>query len=97
MIVTTKTSIFDIISCNCDQPEHYSSDQYDKPAKCVNCWGHTPANSKQYPQKERQLFKIKCEQNILFTEARKVYEYFNGAKTCANAVKPDTCNKATQS
>ena len=83
---------------NCAQPEHCASGQCDKPAKCVNCSGDHPANSKQCPQweKERQILKIKCEQNISFPEARKHYEQFNGPKTYASAVKPGTCNKSTQ-
>ena len=59
------------VCCNCAQPEHCASGQCDKPAKCVNCSGDHPANSKQCPQweKERQILKIKCEQNISFPEA----------------------------
>ena len=86
------------VCCNCAQPEHCASGQCDKPAKCVNCSGDHPANSKECPQweKEKQILKIKCEQNISFPEARKQYEQFNGAKTYASAVKPGTCNKSTQ-
>ena len=86
------------VCCNCAQSEHCASGQCDKPAKCVNCSGDHPANSKQCPQweKERQILKIKCEQNISFPEARKHYEHFNGPKTYASAVKPGTCNKSTQ-
>ena len=86
------------VCCNCAQPEHCASGQCDKPAKCVNCSGDHPANSKECPQweKEKQILKIKCEQNISFPEARKQYEQFNIAKTYASAVKPGTCNKSTQ-
>ena len=86
------------VCCNCAQPEHCASGQCDKPAKCVNCSGDHPANSKECPQweKEKQILKIKCEQNISFPEARKQFEQFNGAKTYASAVKPGTCNKSTQ-
>ena len=86
------------VCCNCAQPEHCASGQCDKPAKFVNCSGDHPANSKECPQweKEKQILKIKCEQNISFPEARKQYEQFNGAKTYASAVKPDTCIKSTQ-
>ena len=86
------------VCCNCAQPEHCASGQCDKPAKCVNCSGDHPANSKRCPQweKEKQILRIKCEQNISFPEARKQYEQFNGAKTYASAVKPGTCNKSTQ-
>ena len=86
------------VCCNCAQPEHCASGQCDKPAKCVNCSGDHPANSKKCQQweKERQILKIKCEQNISFPEARKHYEQFNGPKTYASAVKPGTCNKSTQ-
>ena len=86
------------VCCNCAQPEHFASGQCDKPAKCVNCSGDHPANSKECPQweKEKQILKIKCEQNISFPEARKQFEQFNGAKTYASAVKPGTCNKSTQ-
>ena len=37
-----------------------------------------------------KILKIKREQNISFTEARKQYEQFY------DAVKPSTCNKSTQ-
>ena len=86
------------VCCNCAQPEHCASGQCDKPAKRVNCSGDHPANSKECPQweKEKQILKIKCEQNISYQEARKQYEQFNGAKTYASAVKPGTCNKSTQ-
>ena len=86
------------VCCNCAQPEYCATGQCDKPAKCVNCSGDHPANSKQCSQweKERQILKIKCEQNISFPEARKHYEQFNGPKTYASAVKPGTCNKSTQ-
>ena len=67
--------------------------------KCVNCSGDHPANSKECPQweKEKKILKIKCEQNISFPEARKQYEQFYQARTYASAVKPDTCNKSTES
>ena len=70
----------------------------DKPAKCVNCSGNHPANSKQCPQweKEKQILKIECENNISFPDARKQYEQFYTDKTYASAVKPGTCNKTTQ-
>ena len=86
------------VCCSCAQSEHCASCQCDKPAKCVNCSGDHPAKSKQCPQweKERQILKIKCEQNISLPEARKHYEHFNGPKTYASAVKPGTCNKSTQ-
>ena len=86
------------VCCNCAQPEHCASGQCDKPAKCVNCSGDHLANSKECTQweKEKQILKIKCEQNISFPEARKQFEQFNGAKTYASAVKPGTCNKSTQ-
>ena len=41
--------------CNCGEPEHCGpSDVCDKPAKCVNCSGDHPANSKQCPQWEKE-------------------------------------------
>ena len=43
-----------------------------------------------------KILKIKCEQNISFPEARKQYEQFYQARTYANAVKPGTCNKSTE-
>ena len=70
----------------------------DKPAKCVNCSGDHPANSKLCPQweKEKIIIKIKCENNSSFPEARKQYEQFYTGQTYAGAVKPGTCNKSTQ-
>ena len=49
-----------------------------KVLKCVNCSGDHPANSKQCTawEKEKKILKIKCEQKILFPEARKQYEQF---------------------
>ena len=66
----------------------------DKPAKCINCSGDHPANSKQCPQweKEKKILLIKCE-NILFLNTRK--QFYTG-QTYASAVKPGTCNKSTQ-
>ena len=79
-------------------PEHCASGQCQRPAKCVNCSGDHPANSKEGPQweKEKKILKIKCEQNISFPEARKQYEHFYQARTNASAVKPGTCNKSTE-
>ena len=83
---------------NCGMPEHIASGQCQRPAKCVNCSGDHPANYKECPQWEieKKILKIKCEQNISFPEAHKQYEQFYQARTYASAVKPGTCNKATQ-
>ena len=79
-------------------PEHCASGQCQRTAKCVNCSGDHPANSKECPQweKEKKILKIKCEQNISFPKARKQYEQFYQARTYASAVKPGTCNKSTE-
>ena len=87
------------VCCNCGEPEHCApSGVCDKPAKCVNCSGDHPANSKQCPQweKEKKILKIKCENNLSFPDARKQYEQFYTGQTYASAVKPGTCNKSTQ-
>ena len=86
------------LGINCGMPEHCASGQCQRPAKCVNCSGDHPANSKECPQweKENKILKIKCEQNISFPEARKQYEQFYQARTYASAVKPGTCNKSTE-
>ena len=80
------------------QTEHCASGQCQRPAKCVNCSGYHPDNSKERPQweKEKKILKIKCEQNISFPEARKQYEQFYQARTYASAMKPGTCNKSTE-
>ena len=56
------------ICVNCNMPEHCPVGQSQRPAKCVNCSGEHPANSKQCPAwgKEKKILKIKCEQNISF-------------------------------
>ena len=87
------------VCCNCSEPEHCGpSGVCDKPAKCVNCSGDHPANSKQCPQweKEKKILKIKCENNLSFLEARKQYKQFYTGQTYASAVKPGTCSKSTQ-
>ena len=87
------------VCCNCGEPEHCApSGVCDKPAKCVNCSGNHPANSKQCPQweKEKKILKIKCENNLSFPDARKQYEQFYTGQTYASAIKPGTCNKSTQ-
>ena len=87
------------VCCSCGEPEHCGpSGVCDKPAKCVNCSGDHPANSKQCPQweKEKKILKIKCENNLPFPEARKQYEQFYTGQTSEGAVKPGTCNKSTQ-
>ena len=71
-VPNTKTSVVDLLYAATElNSEHCASGQCDKPAKCVNCSGDHPANSKQCPQweKEKQILKIKCEQNISFPEA----------------------------
>ena len=87
------------VCCNCGEPEHCApSGVCDKPAKCVNCSGDHPANSKQCPQweKEKKILKIKCENSLSFPDARKQYEQFYTGQTYASTVKPGTCNKSTQ-
>ena len=43
------------VCCNCGEPEHCGpSGVCDKPAKCANCSGDDPANSKQCPQCEKR-------------------------------------------
>ena len=88
-----------VVCCNCGEPEHCRpSGICDKPAKCVNCSGDHPANSKLCPQWEieKKNLKIKCENNLSFPVARKQYEQFYTDQTYASAVKPGTCNKSTQ-
>ena len=71
------------VCCNCVEPEHCGpSAVCDKSAKCVNCSGDHPANSKQCPQWEK--------------EKKIVYEQFYTGQTYASAVKPGTCNKSTK-
>ena len=79
-------------------PEHCPSGECQRPAKCANCSGDHPANSKQCPtwEKEKKIQKIKYEQNISFPEACTQYEQFYAVQTYASAVKPNTCNKQTQ-
>ena len=87
------------VCCNCGEPEHCGpSGVCNKPAKCVNCSGDHPANSKQCPQweKEKKIIKIKCENNLSFPDACKQYEQFYTGQTYASTVKPGTCNKTTQ-
>ena len=87
------------VCCNCGEPEHCGpTGVCNKPAKCVNCSGDHPANSKQCPQweKEKKILKIECENNLSFPDARKQYEQFYTGQTYASAVKPGTCNKPTQ-
>ena len=87
------------VCCNCGEPEHCGpSGVCDKPAKCVNCSGDHPANTKQCTQweKDKKILKIKCENNLSFLEARKQYEQFYTGQTYANAVKPGTFNKSIQ-
>ena len=71
-------------------PGHCPVGQCQRPAKCVNCPGEHPANSKQRPacEKEKKILKIKCEQNISFPDARKQYDQFYDIRC--------TCNKSTQ-
>ena len=55
-LVTTKIYVCGRhpVCCNCGEPEHCGpSGVCDKPAKCVNCSGDHPANSKQCPQWEK--------------------------------------------
>ena len=73
------------VCCNCAQPEHCASGQVTTlQTQCPQC------------EIEKQILKIKCEQNISFPEPRKQYEQLNGAKNYASAVKPCTCNKSIQ-
>ena len=94
-----KINVRHAVCCNCGEPEHCRpSGVCDKPAKCVNCSGDHPANSKQCPQweKEKKIIKIKCENNLSFPDARKQNEQFYTGPTYASAANPGTCNKSTQ-
>ena len=88
------------VCCNCGEPEHCApSGVCDKSAKCVNCSGDRPANSKlcqQWEKEEKKILKIKFENNLSLPEAHKQYEQFYTGQTYASAVKPGTCNKFTQ-
>ena len=49
--VTPKTSVVDMLhAAVLLKPDHCTFGQRDKPAKCVNCSGDHPANSKQCQQ-----------------------------------------------
>ena len=55
-----------------------------------------PTLSNVQHRREKKILKIKYEQNISFPEARKQFEQFYAVQTYASAVKPNTCNKSTQ-
>ena len=85
------------VCANCGLPEHCPYGQCQRPARCANCLGDQPANSKRCPTREKEkIFNIKCEQNITFPEARKQFDQIIDVRTYANADKPSTCNKQTQ-
>ena len=87
------------VCCNCGELEHCGpSGVCDEPAKYVNCSADHPANSKQCPQwvKEKKILKIKCENFLSFSDARKQYKQFYTGQTYMSAVKSGTCNKSTQ-
>ena len=94
-LAITKTSVADMLYAS--TAVCLSIAQYQRYAKCVNSSGGHPVNSKQCTAwtKEKKILKIKCEQDILFPEARKQYEQFY-TRIYASAVKPSTCNKSTQ-
>ena len=86
------------VCCNCGEPEHCGpSGVCDKPAKCVNCSGDYPANSKQCPQleKEKKILKIKYENNLSFPDARKQYKQFYTGQTYANQALATNLHKLT--
>ena len=99
-LVTTKINVVDTLyAATAVSPNPCGpSGVCDKPAKCVNCSGDHPANSKLCPQweKEKKILKIKCENNLSFPEARKQYEQIYIGQTYTSAVKLGTCNKSTQ-
>ncbi|MEW8544157.1 MAG: hypothetical protein AB2693_11540 [Candidatus Thiodiazotropha sp.] len=70
------------ICANCGQPQH-SADETDckNAAKCVNCKGDHPANSKlcQAWHTEKEILKVKYTRNVSFPEARKVVEGYTAA------------------
>ena len=87
------------VCCNCGKLEHFGpSVVFDKTAKCVNCSGDHPANSKQCPQreKEKKILKVKCEKQLSFPDAHKQYEQFITGQTYASAIKTGTYNKKQQ-
>ncbi|XP_053691516.1 uncharacterized protein LOC128740034 [Sabethes cyaneus] len=83
-------------SVNCG--EEYHDEQCSKPSKCVNCNENHPANNPKCETltMEMNIIRTKIDQNISFTEARKIVESQKQSKrTYANklagAEKTCTC------
>ena len=80
-------NIVDHLACVTNQPNVSTARSGDHPANSIQCpqW-----------EKERQILKIKCENNKSFPDARTQYAQFYTGKAYASVVKPSTCNKSTQ-
>ena len=81
-----------------DHQDHESS--CNKEAHCCNCGGDHPAYSKQCPTwiKEKEIQKVKCNQNISFPEARKIVEAgpLSSGRSYADAARgTDTVSKVS--
>ncbi|MES9994112.1 MAG: hypothetical protein ABW098_19340 [Candidatus Thiodiazotropha sp.] len=67
---------------NCGETKHEADDKNCKNvAKCVNCSGNHPADSRQCQawNTEKEILKVKYTRNIPFPEARKIVESYTAA------------------
>ena len=72
-----------MICVNCGEPKHITDDKDCKnTAKCVNCSGNHPANSRycQAWNTEKEILQIKDTRNISFPEARKIVDSYTAAQ-----------------
>ena len=71
----------------CAQPDHHGTARTSE-AKCANCNGKHPAFSKDCPRwiTEKEIQRIRKEQNISFPEARQIVEGVNRLPSFASVV-----------
>ena len=78
----------------CGQEDHTDSQQCKNELKCVNCQGKHASTDKECPKwkEEKEIQRIKAEQGISYTEAKRQMDIFNSVRTsyaqAAAATKP---------
>ena len=81
-----------VVACQVCSEEGHDNRECTKDPRCRNCEGSHPPNSRKCPtwEREKQVIKVKTEQNISFPEARRLCEPRNtaGSVTYAKAAAP---------
>ena len=97
-----------VVACQVCSEEGHDTKECTKTPRCRNCEGSHPPSSKKCPtwEREKQIIKVKTEQNISFPAARRLCElkntagpvtYAQAAATAGSSVSRSTTTVTTKS